>query len=102
VPAGKIIQNLMDQGIYQYDNGMVGFWSQYGIIPLLVLYSVIFKLLFQSKFPFYVKAMAAHILFIPIAWNFGSADIIIFVILIYLFAYYRETSKLNQMAYASP
>lgn len=102
VPAGKFIQNLMDQGIYQYDNGMIGFWSQYGIIPMLVLYTVIFKLLFQSKFPFYVKAMAAHILFIPIAWNFGSADIIIFVILIYLFAYYRETSKLNQMAYASP
>ena len=93
VPAGKFIQDLMDQGYYQYDNGMVGFWSQYGIIPLLVLYTVIFKILLRKSIPFYLKAIAAHILFIPIAWNFGSADIFIFVALIYLYAYYLELQK---------
>lgn len=93
VPAGKFIQDLMDQGYYQYDNGMVGFWSQYGIIPLLVLYSVIFRILLRKASPFYLKAMAAHILFIPIAWNFGSADILIFVALIYMYAYYLELQK---------
>jgi hypothetical protein len=93
VPAGKFIQDLMDQGYYQYDNGMIGFWSQYGIIPLLVLYTVIFRILFRRASPFYLKAMAAHILFIPIAWNFGSADIFIFVALIYLYAYYFELQK---------
>lgn len=97
VPSGKVIQDLMDQGYYQYDNGLLGFWSQYGVIPLLVLYTVIFALLFRSRFPFYVKAIAAHILFIPIAWNFGTADILIFVLLIYLYAYYREQSKSEQL-----
>jgi hypothetical protein len=93
VPAGKFIQDMMDQGYYQYDNGILGFWSQYGIIPLIVLYTVIFTLLFQKKYPFYTKAIAAHILFIPIAWNFQNADIFIFIFLIYLYAYYRELNK---------
>lgn len=93
VPAGRFIQELMDQGFYQYDNGILGFWSQYGIIPIIVLYSVIFKLLFQSQFPFYTKAIAAHILFIPIAWDFHNVDIMVFVILIYLLAYYREIDR---------
>lgn len=97
VPSGKVIQDLMDQGYYQYDNGLLGFWSQYGVIPLLVLYTVIFALLFRSRFPFYIKAIAAHILFIPIAWNFGTADILIFVLLIYLYAYYREQSKSEEL-----
>jgi hypothetical protein len=101
VPAGELIQNLMDQGYYQYDNGMVGFWSQYGIIPLLVLYTVIFKVLFKRRYPFYLKAMAGHILVMPIAWNFGSADILIFVMLIYLYAYYRESPDYQQAEYPS-
>lgn len=90
IPAGRWIQNLMDQGYYQYDNGMLGFWSQYGVIPMLVLYTVIFRIFLKKSAPFFLKAMAAHILVMPIAWNFGSADIIIFVILIYLLAYYPE------------
>jgi hypothetical protein len=93
VPAGRVIQNLMDQGYYQYDNGLVGFWSQYGIIPLMVLYTLILIVLFRKQFPFYLKAIAAHILFVPVAWNFGTADIMIFVFLIYLFAYYSEMSR---------
>lgn len=93
IPAGEFIQKMMDQGYYQYDNGMIGFWSQYGVIPLLVLYIVIFKILFNRAHPFYLKAMAAHILVMPIAWNFGTADILIFVVLVYLYAYYREQSK---------
>lgn len=98
VPAGRIIQDLMDQGYYQYDNGLVGFWSQYGIIPLMVLYTVILTILFRKQFPFYLKAIAAHILFVPIVWNFGVDDIIIFVLLIYLFAYNREMYRVTYPA----
>lgn len=95
VQSGNFIQEMMDQGYYQYDNGILGFWSQYGIIPLIVLYTVILYLLFQKRYPFYTKALAAHVLFIPIAWNFQTADIFIFILLIYLLAYYKENKKLS-------
>lgn len=99
VPAGEFIQNLMDEGYYQYDNGIVGFWSQYGIIPLLVLYIVISRILLRRVMPFYMKAIAIHILIMPIAWNFGSADILILVILIYLYAYYNESQGSEKVEY---
>ena len=93
--GGKFIQDMMDQGYYQYDNGILGFWSQYGIIPIIVLYTVIFKILFQKSYPFYVKAIAAHILFVPIIFDFHTAETFIFILIIYFLAYYEEICKLS-------
>jgi len=92
--SGQFLQSMMNEGYYQSDIGLIGFWSMYGIIPIIVIYSIILNILFHKKYPFYLKAISAHILFVPISWGFDSCDIMILVIIIYIYAYYVEKNKM--------
>jgi hypothetical protein len=93
VQSGLKIQELMFQGYYQADIGILGLWSMYGVIPLIVVYSIVLKILSHKEYPFFMKAIAAHILFVPIAWRFESYDIMVLVFLCYLLAYYAVNKK---------
>jgi len=86
-------------GIYQSDLGIIGFWSMYGIIPLIAIYLLVFKVLLGKGIPFYLKAFAAHILVVPISWNFANTEIFIIILMIYLYAYNKE--KLEEVTNSS-
>jgi hypothetical protein len=92
VESGQLILELMTEGYHQSDLGIIGSWSLYGILPLIVIYTVIFKILFHI-YPFYIKAMAIHILLVPIVWSFTKFDSLALIIILYLFAYYAKKRK---------
>jgi hypothetical protein len=72
------------------DIGWFGFWSMYGIIPILVIFSMYGKVLFSRKHPFYLKAMIAHTL-LPTIWCFWYPDqILLLAVIFYLHACYTE------------
>jgi hypothetical protein len=96
VESGRLLQQKAVTGYYQSDIGIIGLWSMYGILPLIVIYTVISKILFRKLYPFYLKAMAAHILFVPIAWSFDLNGSLIFIIIFYLFAFFTEKDSLNR------
>jgi hypothetical protein len=89
--GGMFIKNLKSIGLYQSDLGLIGLWSWYGIIPLIVIYVLVIKTLTKKSFPFFLKAIAAHILIIPVCWSFNSYDIGVLCIFIYLIGYYTST-----------
>lgn len=91
--GGFFIDQLKNEGLFQSDMGLMGLWSLYGVIPLIIIFNVISKILLNKRYPFYIKAMAAHIILIPISWAFNSEDIPLLIILIYLFALYTEINS---------
>jgi hypothetical protein len=93
VESGQLIEEMMTHGYVQSDIGIIGFWSIYGILPLIVIYTVIFKILYRKFYPFYIKAMAAHILLVPICFSFNRFDSLLFIFLFYLFAYHTKNHK---------
>ena len=92
---GKLMWDNMKRGIYASDLGMLGMWTTYGVIPLIVIYSVLIRTLINKKFPLYLKFISFHILLVPTIFHFWSnPGIFFFVIIIYLYAYHNEINKL--------
>lgn len=96
--AGADTLALSMAGYDQSDIGLVGFWSIYGLLPVGVILTMMFLILVRPVYPFYLRALALHVLAIPIAWNFVSSDSITLVLVFYLFAYYAEAGRLGHSA----
>jgi len=91
---GQLMWKNFEKGIYASDLGMIGMWVDYGLIPLIAIYSVIFRTLKRKIFPLHLKFICFHILLIPTIFHFWSnPGISLIVIIIYFFAYYNEKSK---------
>jgi len=92
---GNLMWDNFENGIYASDLGMIGMWTTYGLLPLTAIYSVIIKVLNGKMFPLYLKFICIHVLFVPTIFEFwGDSGLFMFVLIIYLFAYYTERSKL--------
>lgn len=86
------MQDLMELGIYNSDLGMIGYWNQYGIIPVVTFLVYIWRS-FRAKWcPFYVKAIGFHLLACALTISyFGTpANILWFVVFYYLYVYYQH------------
>jgi len=97
---GNLMWDNMENGIYSSDLGMIGMWSSYGIIPLLIIYSIVITVLYKSHFPLMLKFICFHILLVPTIFDFqGHPGIALFCLIIYLYAYYNEYNKNNHVGY---
>lgn len=93
-PLGNLLWANFEKGIYAADLGMIGMWVDFGIIPLIAMYSVIISILRHKFFPLYLKFICLHIIFVPTIFHFWSnPGVSFFVIIIYLNAYYLEQYK---------
>jgi hypothetical protein len=91
---GNLMWSNFTIGIYASDIGMIGMWATYGIIPLIVIYSIVIKIIKNSYFPLYLKFISFHILFVPTIFHFWrNPGLFFFVIFIYLYCYYEVTNK---------
>lgn len=93
-PLGNLMWTNFTRGIYASDLGMIGMWVDYGLIPLIALYTVIVSVLRHKYFPLYLKFICLHILFVPTIFHFwANPGITFFVFIIYFHAYYTERNK---------
>lgn len=88
------MQVLMEMGIYNSDLGFIGYWNQFGIIPIIVFLLYIIKAFQSKKCPFYVKAIGFHILICSFTLSyFGSLPSILwFAIFYYLYVYFESVN----------
>jgi hypothetical protein len=93
-PLGNLMWMNFTRGIYASDLGMIGMWVDYGLIPLIALYTVIVSVLKHRYFPLYLKFICLHILFVPTIFHFwANPGITFFVFILYFHAYYTERYK---------
>lgn len=88
---GNLLWENMKQGIYGSDLGLIGMWTDYGVIPLICIYFVVFRVLAKKYFPLFLKFICLHILIVPTIFHFWeNPNMYTFVLLFYLYAYYNE------------
>lgn len=87
----SLMQDLMKQGIYNSDMGFIGFWNQYGIIPIIVFtWIMLVPLIRRKKYSWYLKLWALQMLMCSFTISyFGiSVHLIYFALYYYLFMLY--------------
>ena len=93
-PLGNLMWSNFTKGIYASDLGMIGMWVDYGLIPLIALYTIIISILKHKYFPLYLKFICLHVIFVPTIFHFwANPGITFFVLIIYLYAFYTEQNK---------
>ncbi|MBR5595992.1 MAG: LPXTG cell wall anchor domain-containing protein [Paludibacteraceae bacterium] len=83
--GGRLLYELGYLGIYIDDIGMLGVWVRYGIIPFVVLYYIVVKVLLSKTMPLYLKLMCIHVGFLPTSWILLGPHYFVLILLIYLY-----------------
>ena len=83
--GGRLVHELGYLGIYIDDIGMLGVWVRYGLIPIVVLYYIVVKVLLSKSMPLYMKLMCIHIGFLPTSWTLVGFHYFVFIFLIYFY-----------------
>lgn len=91
---GNQMWSNFTKGIFASDLGMIGMWVDYGLIPLIAIYSILASIIRHTYYPMYLKFIGLHIIFVPTIFHFwANPGISFFVIIIYLHAYYSELNR---------
>ena len=53
--ATDVMASLREQGIYNSDTGLIGYWNQFGIIPIVTLLFMYLKVFRLKEEPYYMK-----------------------------------------------
>jgi len=90
---GAIMARNMSNGIFASDIGMIGMWSTYGLLPIIVVYQKLLKIIRSNTSPFGLKFFAFHVFLVPTIFQYGKiTGLFLFVLVFYLYAYTRETA----------
>lgn len=80
----SIMRLLMERGIYNSDLGFVGYWNQFGLIPICVFLYLYISAIFRKTIPYYLKSIAIQTLICGLTISyFGSTYHMIFFIVFY-------------------
>lgn len=83
--GGVAIQDLGYSGIFIDDIGMLCVWVRYGIIPVILIYYLIIKILKTKEMPLYLKFISIHIGLLPTSWTLVGPHCFVLVVMIYLY-----------------
>ncbi len=85
------MQDLMELGIFNADVGFLGYWNQFGIIPIFAFFYSIIYTLRSKKHTFFVKAVGFHILACSLTISyFGFIENILWYSIFYYFVVYQK------------
>lgn len=90
----SLVQATEFSRAYISDIGLLGNYFYYGLLPLGVIYFIIFKILQGGFAPYFLKLMAVHILLVPTIFSisFGT-NTLFFCLVMYLYCYYKISSR---------
>lgn len=88
--TSSYVMDLQEAHIHYSDVGFVGFWSQFGILPIILFLYYLFKGLFNKQLPGYLRITAAHILICGVTISYFEIPIhmIWFILFYYLMCYH--------------
>lgn len=85
--SSDTMASLMEMGIYNSDLGFIGFWNQFGIIPIVVFIMLPILAIKGKWTPIYLKLFGAHILLCSYSTSYYgiSGHAVIFILFYYLY-----------------
>ena len=95
--TSSLVEELQEMGIYNSDVGFVGFWNEYGILPIIAFIYVSAIGLFRKQMPNYTKMQALSILICSLTISyFGLVNnALVFFFLYYQVYYYSNQSAID-------
>ncbi|MBR4989172.1 MAG: hypothetical protein IKY85_04595 [Bacteroidaceae bacterium] len=87
-----MVANLMEDGIFNTDVGFIGYWNEFGIIPVIVMFAMFYMVLKAKTFPYFMKLLVLHFIFGGLTVSYFGSDVKIFhfVLYYYLYFYYQR------------
>ena len=86
--ATSLMQDLMKEGIYNSDMGYIGFWNQFGLIPIIAFYMVICHGLWGDSSSLLTKELSVYLFFSSFTLGYyAEAGHLIFYALAYVLMY---------------
>ncbi len=94
--ATSLMADLREMGIVNSDMGLIGFWNQFGIIPIFIFIGCIVKSILKKGVPLYIKAVGFHILCGAFTMSYlcKGTMVLLFIFYYYLYIYYSHNAKL--------
>lgn len=90
--TSSFVKNLQESHIHYSDVGFIGFWSQFGIAPIIIFLVYLIRGLISIKIPVFIKFISAHILICSVTISYFDNPICIiwFALYYYLYIYYNK------------
>ena len=90
--SSRIMQTMMDNGVYNSDVGFIGYWNQFGLIPIIAMFMMYVKTLRSKIFPYFMKLIVAFsvVCGVTIIYYGMKHTMMHFVLFYYLFFYFTE------------
>lgn len=91
--TSSIVEALKEQEIFTSDVGFIGYWHEYGLIPIFVFLYLYISALVKRRVPYYLKCTSVQILACSLTISyFGITPHMIFFILFY-YLYFLEQAR---------
>lgn len=93
--TSSYVANLQARHIHYSDVGFIGFWSQFGLLPICVFVYYLLKCIFTRYMPWSERFVAIHILICSatISYFESPSHMIWFVLFYYQYCLYKSTIK---------
>ncbi len=89
---------LMEEGIYNSDVGFIGYWNQFGIIPVIAIFTMYFSVLkSKNSYPFQMKLFVIYSIICGLTTIYYGQDVKILhlVLFYYLFYYFKKHKQIR-------
>lgn len=89
---------LMEEGIYNSDVGFIGYWNQFGIIPVIAIFIMYISVLKNNnKFPFFMKLIVVYSIICGLTTIYYGQDVKIMhlALFYYLFYYFKKSKQIR-------
>lgn len=73
--TSNYVETLQESHIHYSDVGFVGFWSQFGIAPVILFCYFLLRAFFSKKSPIFLKYLSAHILICSVTISYFDTPI---------------------------
>ena len=89
VHTSNLMAMLMENGIHYSDLGLVGYWYNFGIIPIIAMMVMFIKIFKSSIQSYSIKLMTIHILICSMttSYFFAIGHLMLFMIVYYIYYY---------------
>lgn len=90
-----VMQSLMEIGIHNSDVGFIGYWNQFGIIPIIAIFCM-YCIVFIDKYPYFMKLIVLFSVICGLTTIYYGQDVKILhlALFYYLFYYLKKNGQI--------
>ena len=93
-----IMQLLMEEGIYNSDVGFIGYWNQFGIIPIIAIFIMYISVLkSKNSYPYQMKLIVIYSIMCGLTTIYYGQNVKILhlALFYYLFYYFKKNIQIR-------